>query len=169
MDTSNSNRFSKEAFFMFQLDKYFQKTMNFRSEITINKPVKEVFKYVINPKNLSKWVDGFEKFKPQKGKPRQLGSVGTHIYNDKDGKLEVREEVLANEPDKILKTHLSHKNMETTLTFRFLNQGDSTKLIAETKVRLKPFIFNLASPFVKTPMKKQQQADLDRLKKRLEP
>lgn len=138
--------------------------MKFQSEIIINKSVKEVFQYTVNPKNLSRWVDGFEKFKPLSGKVRQVGSVGTHIYNDKGGKLEVREEVLALESDKNLKTHLSHKNMETTLNFRFLNQGDSTKIIVETQIRLKPLLFNLASPFVKAPMKKQQQADLNRLK-----
>ena len=142
--------------------------MKFQAEIVINKPVKEVFRYTLNPKNLSRWVDGFEKFKPLSGKPRQTGSVGIHIYNDKEGKLEVREEVLTHEPDKILKTHLSHKNMETTLSFRFLNQGTSTKIIVETHVRLKPLLFNLASPFVKSPMKKQQVADLYRLKKCLE-
>jgi len=143
--------------------------MKFLSEIIINKSVKEVFQYTVNPKNLSRWVDGFEKFKPQSGKLRQVGSIGTHFYNDKEGKLEVREEVLAFETGKCFKTHLSHKNMETTLNFRFLNQGESTKIIVETYIRLKPLLFNLASPFVKNPMKKQQQADLTRLKKCLEP
>jgi uncharacterized protein YndB with AHSA1/START domain len=143
--------------------------MKFRSEIIINKPVKDVFQYTVNPKKLFLWVDGFEKFKPLSGKVRQVGSIATHIYNDKEGKLEVREEVLALESGKSLTTHLSHKNMETTLNFRFLDQGNSTKIIVETRVRLKPLLFNLASPFVKTPMKKQQQADLNRLKNRLEP
>jgi hypothetical protein len=142
--------------------------MKFRSEIIINKPLKDVFKYTINPKNLSNWVDGFEKFKPLSGKSWQVGSIGIQFYNDKEGKLEVREEVLAHESDKSLKTHLSHKNMETILEFRFLDQGDSTKLIAEAQVRLKPFLFNLFAPFVKTPMKKQQLADLKRLKNCLE-
>ena len=143
--------------------------MKFLSEIIINKSVKEVFQYTVNPKNLSRWVDGFENFKPLSGKLRQVGSIGTLFYNDKEGELEVREEVLAFETGKYFKTHLSHKNMETTLNFRFLNQGESTKIIVETHVRLKPLLFNLASPFVKIPMKEQQQADLTRLKKCLEP
>ena len=142
--------------------------MKFHSEIIINKPVKEVFKITVNPKNLPRWVEGFEKFKTLKGKARQVGSIGIHIYNDKEGKLEVREEVLANKSNQILKTHLSHKNMETTLDLRFLDQGESTKIIANTQVKLKPLLFNLAAPFVKTPMKKQQKADLERLKKYIE-
>jgi len=143
--------------------------MNFKSEIIIHKHVNEVFQYVVNPKNLSRWIDGFEKFKTVSGKPRQAGSIGTHVYNDKEGRLEVREEILALEPRKSIKTHLSHKNMETTLDFRFFDQGNSTKIIVDTHIRLKPFLFNVASPFVKKPMKKQQLADLMRLKKCLEP
>jgi len=142
--------------------------MKFRSEIIINKPVKNVYKFTVNPKNLFRWVDGFEKFKPLKGKSRQVGSTGIHIYNDKEGKLEVQEEVLALQVNKNIKTHLSHKNMETTLDFRFLDQGDSTKIIVEVKVHLKPLLFNIVAPFVKTPMKKQQLADLKRLKNFLE-
>ncbi len=138
--------------------------MKFQSEIIINKPVKEVYQFTINPKNLPHWVDGFEKFKPLSGKARKVGSIGIHLYKDKEGKFEVREEVLSHEVGKSLKTQLSHKNMETTLNLRFLNQGDSTKLIAEVKVNLKPYLFNLAAPFVKGPMKKQQLTDLKRLK-----
>jgi uncharacterized protein YndB with AHSA1/START domain len=142
--------------------------MKFRSEIIINRPVKDVYKYTVNPKNLSRWVDGFEKFKPLSGKARQVGSVGILIYNDKEGKLEVHEKILALEFGKSLKTHLSHKNMETVLEFRFLDQGNTTKLVAEAQVRLKPFLFNLMAPFVKTPMRKQQLSDLKRLKNCLE-
>jgi len=142
--------------------------MKFQSEIIINKPVKEVYQFTINSKNLSRWVDGFQKFKPLSGKARKTGSLGIHFYSDKEGTFEVQEEVLAHEPEKSLKIHLSHKNMETNLNFRFLNQGNSNKLIAETEVKLKPLLFNLAAPFVKTPMRKQQLADLKRLKHCLE-
>ena len=113
--------------------------MKFQSEIIIHKPVREVFRYTLDPKNLSRWIEGFKKFKPLSGKARQVGSVGMHIYDDKEGKLEVREEILAIKAEKNLKTKLSHKNMETTLNFVFLDQGNnSTKLIAETNVLTLP-------------------------------
>ena len=142
--------------------------MKFQSEIIINKSVKEVYNFTINPKNLSRWVDGFESFKQISGKSRKIGSVGIQIYYDNDGRLEVHEEVIEHQPGKNLKTYLSHKNMETTLNLRFLDQGKSTKLIAEVDVRLKPLLSNLTAPFVKTPMRKQQLADLKRLKRFLE-
>ena len=142
--------------------------MKFQSEIIINKPVREVFKYTLDIKNLSRWIDGFQKYKVVSGKARKPGSIGMHIYKDEGGELEVREEVLDIEMNKLISTRLSHKNMETTLNFRFLDQGNATKIIADTQVRLKPMIFNLAAPFVKSPMKKQQASDLERLKNCLE-
>ena len=47
--------------------------MNFQSEIIINKPVREVFKYTLDIKNLSRWVDGFQKYKVVSGKARKPG------------------------------------------------------------------------------------------------
>jgi uncharacterized protein YndB with AHSA1/START domain len=142
--------------------------MKFSSNIEINRPVKEVYRFTVSPKNLSRWVDGFESFNPKKGRNRGKGSTATHIYRDSAGKLEVHEEVLDIKPEKYFKTHLSHKNMETDLEFKFLNLGDSTRVVTDTYVRLKPAIFNLFSFFMKGQMKKQQLADLRRLKNEVE-
>ncbi len=138
--------------------------MKFSSEIIINRSVKEVYRFAVSPKNLNKWVNDFQSYKPIKGRNRKKGSTATHIYEDQAGKLEVHEEVLDITPEKLFKTRLSHKNMNTVLEFRFLNQGGSTKVVTDTYVKLKPAVFNLFSFFMKGQMKKQQQADLRRLK-----
>jgi polyketide cyclase/dehydrase/lipid transport protein len=142
--------------------------MKFSSEIIINRSVQEVFRFTTSHKNLSRWVDGFQTFKSIKGRNRGEGSTATHIYQDSAGLLEVHEEVMEITSDKLFKSRLTHKNMDTILAFKFLNQGNSTKIITETKVRLKPAIFNLFSLFMKGQMKKQQQADLRKLKNVIE-
>ena len=142
--------------------------MKFSSSIEINRPIKEVYRFAVSSKNLHRWVDGFETFQQKKGRNRGKGSTATHIYRDSAGKLEVQEEVLEIKPEKLFKTHLSHKNMETDLEFKFLNLGGNTRVVTDTYVRLKPAVFNLLSFFMKGQMKKQQQADLRRLKNVLE-
>ncbi len=142
--------------------------MKFHSEVTINRPVKEVYRFTVSHKNLSKWIDGFEAYRAVKGRNRSKGSKAIHVYKDAAGKLEVNEEVLDLIPEKSFVTKLSHKNMDTRLEFRFLDQGNRTKIIADANVRLKPPIFNLFSFFMKSRMKEQQQADLRRLKHLLE-
>ena len=142
--------------------------MKFSSETIIKRSVKEVFRFTISHKNLSKWVDGFQTYKSIKGRNRGIGSTATHIYKDSAGILEVHEEVLEIITGKSFKSRLSHKNMDTILSFRFLDHGDHTKLVVEAQVKLKPAIFNLFSFFMKGQMKKQQQADIRRLKHLIE-
>lgn len=138
--------------------------MKFSSEVIINRSTKEVYRFAVSHKNLSRWIDGFESYKSIKGRNRGKGSTATHIYKDSAGKLEVHEEVLDLVPEKSFKSRLSHKNMDTILEFRFLDQGSSTKVVTDTHVKLKPAVFNLFSFFMKGQMKKQQQTDLRRLK-----
>lgn len=142
--------------------------MKFSSEIIINSPTKEVFRYATSHKNLSRWLDGFQSFKATKGRNRGKGSTAILIYQDAAGKLEVNEEVLDVVPNKSFKTRLYHKNMDTVLELRFLDQGESTKVFTDTHVKLKPPIFNLFSFFMKGQMMKQQQGDLRRLKNAIE-
>jgi uncharacterized protein YndB with AHSA1/START domain len=142
--------------------------MEFRSEIIINRSVKEVFRFTTSSKNLSRWVDGFQTFRSIKGRNRGERSIATHIYKDSAGILEVHEEVIEIIADKLFKSRLTHKNMDTVLALRFLDQGSGTKIITEAQVKLKPAIFNLFSLFMKGQMKKQQQADLRRLKQVIE-
>ncbi len=142
--------------------------MNFISEIVINGPVKDVYRYTISHKNLSKWVNDFKSFQAVKGRNRGKGSTAIHIYEDSAGELKVNEEVLDLVTNKSFKTRLYHKNMDTVLEFRFLDHGTSTKVIADTRIKLKPPVFNLFSFFMKGGMKKQQQGDLRRLKNAIE-
>ena len=111
--------------------------MKFSSEIEINRSVNDVFRYAVSHKNLSKWVDGFQAFKAVKGRNRNKGSQATHIYKDAAGILEVHEEVLDIIPEKLFKSSLSHKNMETILELKFLNHGGRTKVVTDTNVKLK--------------------------------
>jgi len=111
--------------------------MKFSSEIVVKRSVKEVYRFTVSHKNLSKWVDGFQSYKAIKGRNRGKGSTSTHVYQDSAGKLEVHEEVLEVVAEKSFKSRLTHKNMDTILELRFLDHGESTKVIADANVTLK--------------------------------
>ncbi|GEM_PF-1554919 len=144
--------------------------MRFTNSILINRPAPEVFRYVCDPKYMSEWVQGFETFRREKGRRRAEGSSGVQIFKEPDGKTtEVEEEVLSRKEGEELEILLQNRNMLSRVRYRFLDQGEgTTKLIVEVETRLRPFIFNLISPFVKGPMRRQQRADLQRLKQVLE-
>jgi hypothetical protein len=144
--------------------------MKFSTSIPIDKPATEVFRYVVlQPQNMKHWVQGFEAFRPQSGSKRKEGSVAAQVFHDGDHKTEVREEVLEVRPHKRFRCLLTHRNMQSEQDYHFLDQGGGqTKLYLATEVKLRPALFNLFGFLVKGPMRKQQAADLERLKSELE-
>lgn len=142
--------------------------MKFKTEIIINQPVSKVFKYLVDARNLPRWVDDLQQYNQKTGKRSKKGGLGTLVFEDKEGKLKVKEEVIQYIPNQIFEIFLSHSDMESTVINKFLDQGTSTKIIVETKVKLKPLIANVLSLFVKGEMKSKQAADYKRLKQNLE-
>ncbi len=142
--------------------------MTIKTIIDIQEPVTKVFQGLLTPENMPKWIEGFEKLQPIKGKRPRKGSVSNHIFRDTKGKLIVMETVLNYEKDKKFEILLSHKNMETNQSFELHSQGDITRLILTTNTRLIPAFMGIFSIFMKSQMKKQQETDLRKFKKLLE-
>ena len=143
--------------------------MQFKTSITIDQPVGKVYKYVLEPRNMKAWMQGFKSYKPRKGRHRAAGSIAVQVFEEPDGKpTKVEEEVLLLEKNQEIRLRLSHQNMQSTIRYRFLDQGGQTKLLVEVKTRLRPLLFNLFAPFVKGPMKRRQESDLQRLKHEME-
>ena len=139
--------------------------MKFSTNIVINRPVTKVFNFAMHPHNLKTWVNTLKGYKTLKGRRNQVGNTGVLIFEDKEGKLEVSEEIVQFERNRFLHTKLSHKGMDSEIQIKFLDQGDSTKVMVNTTVRLKPWIANLFSIFMKNEMKQQQARDYQRFKK----
>lgn len=142
--------------------------MKFKTDVVINQPVPKVFKYLVDAKKLTAWVDELTQYHQKTGRRSKKDSVGTLVFEDKEGVLKVKEVVKEYIPNESFVTFLSHNDMESTVSNRFIDQGSSTKIIVETHIRLKPYVANLFSIFVKKEMKSKQIADYQRLKKLLE-
>lgn len=143
--------------------------MRFSTDIVIERPITEVYRFVLQPNNMKRWMKGFQEFRPVKGRPRKTGSMAIQVFREPDDSTtEVREEVLNLTPNQSLQLLLTHKNMDSTVYYRFLDLGEHTRLRVDVSTRLKPRIFSLLTLFVKGPMRRRQQEDLLRLKKHLE-
>jgi len=143
--------------------------MKFETNITVKKPINDVYKYLVDPKNLKDWVDDFKQYNQKKGKRSKKGSIGTLVFEDKEGVLNVKEEIINAIPIEVFEISLNHENMESTVVNKFYDLGgNATKIIVYTKVKLKPYIANLFSPLVKREMRMKQLGDYKRLKYNLE-
>ncbi|MFT5833752.1 MAG: hypothetical protein ACI97N_001380 [Cognaticolwellia sp.] len=139
--------------------------MIIKTVIDIRQPVAVVFKGLVEPSNMPKWIEGFQTLESVKGKRPRKGSISKHIFNDSKGRMEIQEEILKFDRNKKFEIRLSHKNMDTHQAFQFLNQGNEiTRLILTTQTRLIPVFMGIFSIFMKSRMKKQQEADLKKFK-----
>lgn len=143
--------------------------MIIKTVIDIRQPVAVVFKNLVEPLNMVKWMANFQKLEPVKGKRPRKGSVSTQFFKDSKGAMEMREEVLGFERNQKFKLLLTHENIETHQTFEFLPQSeDITRVILTNDIRLIPAFMGIFSVFMKGQMRRQQEADLMQFKKLLE-
>ena len=143
--------------------------MTIKTVIDIRRPIAEVFKELVNPDNMPKWIEGFQKLEKVKGRRPRKGSISTQVHKDSKGRMELKEEILLFERNKTFEIRLSHKNMDTRQSYEFINQGKSmTRVILTTETRLIPAFIGIFSVFMKGGMRKQQEANLMRFKKLME-
>lgn len=143
--------------------------MTIKTVIDIRRPIAEVFTELVNPDNMSKWIEGFVKLEKVKGRRPRRGSISTQVHKDSKGRMELREEILLYERNKKFEIRLSHKNMDTKQSYEFISQGQSvTRVTLITQTRLIPAFIAIFSVFMKGSMKQQQEANLMRFKKLME-
>ena len=142
--------------------------MRFSTNIIVNRPITKVFEFFRNPRNLRLWVKDLKQFKTQKGKRSKEGDTGILVFEDKEGILEVSEIIETYERNERVVTQLSHKGMDSTIEVKFLDLGETTKILVKTQVKLKPWAANFFALFMKGEMQRQQEGDYRRLKKALE-
>ena len=143
--------------------------MTIKTVIDIRRPIAEVFTELVNPDNMSKWIEGFVKLEKVKGRRPRRGSISTQVHKDSKGRMELREEILLFERNKKFEIRLSHKNMDTNQSYEFISQGQSvTRVTLVTQTRLIPAFIAIFSVFMKGSMKRQQEANLMRFKKLME-
>lgn len=143
--------------------------MRFTNTIQIAKSVEIVYNYLIHPKNMSNWVNNFVSYRnTNRLKRSKIGAKGILIYEDVQGKFEVEEEIIEIIINKKIVTQLSQKGMQSTVTTKLYDQGESTKLIIDTDIKVTPWIASLFAYLMKGRMQKEQAADYRCLKQQLE-
>ncbi len=142
--------------------------MRYQTSITIEKPVKEVWKFFINPDNLPKWLSGFKKMEPMSGKPGTLGARSKQFYVYGGIKLELVEEITELAENEKFSSKLSHKDFDTSLSINFIDQGDSTKLDVNMEVIIKNPLYEMFGQMLNSQIKNRTEKDLAKLKELVE-
>lgn len=143
--------------------------MQFRIEIIVNKPIKEVWDYFDDEKNLSKWVQHLTKFEHVSGEKGQPGAVSHHHYEENGKSFMLVETISERVPYEKFEGTMSHKTMDSFLSNRFIDLRDNrTSITCDIDVKFNTIIFKIMGPFMKGMMMKRMKGDFDRFKECVE-
>jgi uncharacterized membrane protein len=136
-------------------------------EITINRPVADVFAYVTDPANLQSWQDSLKTIERPDDGPVRLGSRWTEKRTMMNRDTDASVEVVELQPDTRFTIESVSGQVQMRVEHDFASAGTGTKLrvAGESKAG---GMMKLAGPMVKRQIKQMVEADLGRLKQVLE-
>ena len=141
--------------------------LKIEKSVVINRPIEEVFEFVINVENLPQWAGPVLEAKQSSEGPLSVGTTQTHVVNFLGRQAEISYEVTEYEPNKKFSTKATSGPipMETIYNFEPVAEGTMVKL--NGKVDAGGF-FKLAEPVVAPMLKRQVETDTSNLKELLE-
>jgi len=108
-------------------------TMKLGYEVTVNKPIQEVWDYANNPDNLIHWLNDFVRFETLTGDRSnpQVGDKSNQVYLEGKREFTMLEEITAYDPPRHIKLMMTSKmfDMEIVNDFEELDEN-KTRLFA---------------------------------------
>jgi len=136
------------------------------SSIVINKPPAEVFAFVTNSDNTTKWQNGVETVIPD-GPSNVVGSKYTEVRKFMGQEMKSVLEITAFEQDSKWAAKVLDGPVLYTVTATFTPEGTGTKMNTSVEGEPKGF-FKIAGGMLESQLTKSLQEDAGRLKKLLE-
>ena len=133
----------------------------------IDRPVKDVFSFVANPNNMSKWNSAVVSIQQITPGPVGMGTKFKSIGEALGRRIEGEVQVTVYEPDSKSGFQMNAGPMQVNVTLAFKSVGTGTKL--NLNVQGNPSgVFKLAQGIMASQIKSMMEANLARLKSVLE-
>ena len=140
--------------------------MKAESSIVINRPLAEVFAFVTNHDNTTKWQNGVDEVIPD-GPPNVVGSKYTEVRKFMGQEMKSVMEITAFEQNAKWAAKVLKGPVPFVVTATFTADGDGTKMDTVVEGEPKGF-FKIAGGMLESQLAKSLQEDSERLKKLLE-
>jgi len=136
-------------------------------EVTINRPVGDVFAYITDPANLTLWQEGLHDINREDDGPVGLGSRWTEKRTVMNRDMDASVEVVEYQPDSRFTIQSVSGSVQMRVEHDLSSSGAGTKLriVGEGEAG---GVMKLAQPMIKRQAKQMIEADLGRLKQVLE-
>ncbi len=140
------------------------KEIEYKTEITINKPIEKVFSVFKSAENQKKWLPEIKAVEVVNKNPQEVGSVYKLIVN-KEQNIEVKQKVLEFVPNKKITYRFNSDVMIRTEKYDFLVVENQTKIVQKTNIRSLSYILACTFPWFKSKFEEDTKRGLKEFKR----
>ncbi len=139
------------------------------SEVTINKPIKEVFDFITDAEQLGKWLSGLVEFEILSGKVGEVGAETRQVFQRNGKRVEFKQRITEIIHQAYFEVELSGKDMDVKAHYKLESEEENITIVkAYEDIKLKSFLFRSFKGMVRNISIARQAEDLNSLKNVLE-
>jgi hypothetical protein len=143
--------------------------LKFKLELTIDKPLAEVWKAFDNIENMKKWQPTLVKFEPISGIPGQPGAVSKLTYEEGGREFTLIEKIIHRDEPNSFDGIYENNFADNIIRNKFIELGQhQTVWAVETEFRFKTLIMKIMGPLMKKNFIARTRKDMERFKEMAE-
>ena len=140
------------------------KETSYTTQITINKPVEEVFETFSNSENIKKWIPEIKSFEVINENIGKTGSSYKIVIENQGQNIEMTQKVIAYVKNEKLTLYFDAENMLKRDNYIFKEKNGNTVISVNTSCQSESYLMACMFPYFKGTFKEQDQAYLNDFK-----
>jgi len=140
------------------------KETSYTTQITINKPVEEVFETFSNSENIKKWIPEIKSFEVINENIGKTGSSYKIVIENQGQDIEMNQRVIAYVKNEKLTLYFDAENMLKRDNYIFKEKNGNTVISVNTSCQSESYLMACMFPYFKGTFKEQDQAYLNDFK-----
>ncbi len=143
--------------------------MKFKTELLINKPRPEVWKFFLDRDKTNLWQPTLIRIEPLSGVAGQPGAESKWIYEENGREFSLTEKILHCEESSRLESLFENAFASNTVNNEFITQGDNETLWSmETTYNFKTMLMKMLGPLFKRNYVARTRKEMERFKEVME-
>jgi len=143
-------------------------SLNFKTKVTVDKPVDLSFRVFTSPFSLSAWIPGLKNVKWVSGKQNEVGSKWEMTIEEDGDEYVMTEELVAYKENELFVIKMENYQITNDVEVRFTDKGVASEISSSNHVAAKNFFQKPLLPFLKSTFKKRDEEMYKKLKKLIE-
>lgn len=140
------------------------KETNYTAQVSVNKPIKDVFKTFSNQENIKSWIPEVKSLDVVNENFGKTGSVYKIVIDNQGQEITMTEKILAYVPNEKITIFFDAENMLKTDDYIFTDKNGTTTITLQSSCQSDSYIMACMFPYFKSTFKEQDQTYLNNFK-----